>query len=208
MQDYLRCIYSLDQNVGRILDYLEANNLAENTIVVYTSDQGFYMGEHGWFDKRFMYEQSLRTPLLMKVPKKYGGIKGEISKMVQNIDYAPTFLDFAGVAIPQDMQGKSLKPLLTGEKEPRWRDAIYYHYYEYPNEHMVVRHYGVRTDRYKLIHFYDKVYDGWELYDLKNDPDEMQNIYADENYKKIVLKLKDKLVELQTEYKDLDRSTY
>jgi arylsulfatase A-like enzyme len=128
--------------------------------------------------------------------------------MVQNIDYAPTFLDFAGVDIPKEIQGKSLKPLLTGEKETEWRDAIYYHYYEYPNEHMVVRHYGIRTDRYKLIHFYDKIYDGWELYDLENDPGEMRNIYNDKNYKMTVIELKDKLSELQIEYKDLDRSTY
>ena len=208
MQDYLRCIYSLDQNIGRILDYLEENNLTENTIVIYTSDQGFYMGEHGWFDKRFMYEQSLRTPLLMRVPKKYGGVKGEISKMVQNIDYAPTFLDFAGVAIPDEIQGKSLKPMLTGEKESQWRDAIYYHYYEYPNEHMVVRHYGVRTDRYKLIHFYDEIYDGWELYDLEKDPSEMQNLYDDKNYEELVIELKERLGELQIEYLDLDRSTF
>jgi len=208
MQDYLRCIYSLDQNIGRILDYLEVNNLTDNTIVVYTSDQGFYMGEHGWFDKRFMYEQSLRTPLLMRVPKKYGGFKGEISEMVQNIDYAPTFLDFAGVDIPEEIQGKSLKPLLTGEKKTQWRDAIYYHYYEYPNEHMVVRHYGIRTDRYKLIHFYDKIYDGWELYDLENDPDEIQNLYDDKSYEVIRMELTDRLSELQIEYKDVDRSTY
>ena len=208
MQDYLRCIYSLDQNVGRILDYLEDNDLTENTIVVYTSDQGFYMGEHGWFDKRFMYEQSLRTPLLISVPEKYSGVKGEISKMVQNIDYAPTFLDFAGVDIPEDIQGKSLKPILTGENEFEWRDAIYYHYYEYPNEHMVVRHYGIRTDRYKLIHFYDKIYDGWELYDLENDPNEMLNVYNDKSYEMTLTDLKDRLVELQIEYKDMDRTTY
>ncbi len=208
MQDYLRCIYSLDQNIGRILDYLEVNNLANNTIVIYTSDQGFYMGEHGWFDKRFMYEESLRTPLLIRVPEKYGGTKGAISKMVQNIDYAPTFLDFAGVDIPEEIQGKSLKPMLTGENESRWRDAIYYHYYEYPNEHMVVRHYGIRTDRYKLIHFYDEIYDGWELYDLENDPGEMLNVYNDKNYEVIRSELTDRLAELQIEYKDLDRSTY
>ncbi len=208
MQDYLRCIYSLDQNIGRVLNYLETHHLLENTIVVYTSDQGFYMGEHGWFDKRFMYEQSLRTPLMIRVPKKYGGTPKNIVPMVQNIDYAPTFLDYAGVAIPKKMQGKSLKPLLNNEDNASWRDAIYYHYYEYPNEHMVLRHYGIRTDRYKLIHFYDKELDSWELYDLQNDPDEMQNIYAQKENVNLINELKSKLKELQVQYKDTDRSTF
>ncbi len=208
MQDYLRCIYALDLNVGRLLDYLKEKQLLENTIVVYTSDQGFYMGEHGWFDKRFMYEESLRTPLLIRVPKKYGGKQTKVSQLVQNIDYAPTFLDFAGVDIPKDMQGKSLKPLLTGEKKHPWRKAIYYHYYEYPFEHQVVRHYGIRTDRYKLIHFYDDVNDGWELYDLENDASEMANLYHNSDQKENIINLKNQLKELQEYYKDTDRSTY
>ena len=163
MRDYLRVITSIDRNVGRVLDYLKESGLEDNTLVVYTSDQGFYMGEHGWFDKRFMYEESFRTPLLMRLP---GGAKGEAAELVQNIDYAATFLDVAGVDIPQDIQGVSLLPLLKGEKSIEGRDAIYYHFFEDPAEHMVKKHYGVRTDRYKLIHFYDDI-DAWELYDLE-----------------------------------------
>ncbi|MCQ0111832.1 sulfatase [Zhouia amylolytica] len=198
MNDYLKVIRSLDDNVGRLLDYLDQNNLKENTLVVYTSDQGFYMGEHGWFDKRYMYEQSLRTPLLMRYPE---GIKnkGAIEELVQNIDYAPTFLDFAGVDIPEDMQGASLKPLLNNEKM-NWREAIYYHYYESPNEHGVKKHYGIRTDRYKLIHFYEDM-DEWEFYDLQKDPEEMHNLFHDEQYSSLIKELKSKLEELQKQYK-------
>ena len=181
MQDYLRTIQSVDDGVGDILDYLEENGLAENTIVVYTSDQGFYLGEHGWFDKRFMYEESFRTPLLMRYPKeiKAGTV---IDKMVQNLDFAPTFLDYAGVEISKDIQGESFRQLVNGEVS-EWRDAIYYTYYEFPGEHHVKRHYGVRTDRYKLIHFYYDI-DVWELYDLEADPSEMNNIYDNPKYKK------------------------
>ena len=152
MKDYLRTIQSVDDGVGEVLDYLEQNGLSENTIVVYTSDQGFYLGEHGWFDKRFMYEESFRTPLLVRYPKeiKAGTV---VNKMVQNLDFAPTFLDYAGVEIPKEVQGESFRKLVKGE-EVEWRDAIYYTYYEYPGEHNVARHRGVRTDRYKLIHFY------------------------------------------------------
>jgi len=206
MRDYLACILSVDENVGRVLDYLEENGLTENTLVVYTSDQGFYMGEHGWFDKRFMYEESLRTPLLMRLPKGYSA-KGEITELVQNIDYAPTFLDFAGLEIPAEIQGKSIKPLLAEEKNLKWRDGIYYHYYEFPNEHMVKKHYGIRTDRYKLIHFYDDI-DEWELYDLENDPTEMNNLIHSAKHTKIIAELKNKLQELQELYDDTDRSTY
>ena len=200
MRDYIRCLISVDDNVGRILDYLDENDLSENTLVVYTSDQGFYMGEHGWFDKRFMYEESMRTPLLMKYPKmiKPGS---EINELVQNIDYAPTFLDLAGVTIPQDMQGVSLKPLLLGQADLPGRDALYYHYYEYPNEHMVKRHYGIRTDRYKLIHFYYDI-DDWEFYDLKNDPQEMYNLIEDPVYKSTIDSLKVELEKLKKYYKD------
>ena len=196
MRDYLRVITSIDRNVGRVLDYLKESGLDENTLVVYTSDQGFYMGEHGWFDKRFMYEESFRTPLLMRMP---GGAKGEVSELVQNIDYAATFLDVAGVEIPEDIQGVSLLPLLKGEQSIDGRDALYYHYFEYPAEHMVKKHYGVRTDRYKLIHFYDDV-DVWELYDLENDPSEMNNIYGAEGTEEITAQLKNRLTELQREY--------
>jgi arylsulfatase A-like enzyme len=205
MRDYLACIRSVDENIGRILDYLDENGLTDNTLVVYTSDQGFYMGEHGWFDKRFMYEQSLRTPLLMRAPKGYD-VKGEIAELVQNIDFAPTFLDFAGVEIPAEIQGVSLKPLLSGEAE-QWRDGIYYHYYEYPNEHSVKRHYGIRTDRYKLIHFYFDI-DVWELYDLKTDPDEMNNLINSKEHSELIDSLKIELVKLQVLYDDTDRSTY
>ena len=205
MQDYLRCVRSVDNNVGKLLDYLDQNGLSENTLVVYTSDQGFYMGEHGWFDKRFMYEQSLRTPLIMKFPKR---IKSEtkVTQMVQNIDYAPTFLDLAGIKVPEAMQGRTLFPLLESE-DAKWRDAIYYHYYEFPNEHMVKKHYGVRTKRYKLIHFYDDI-DQWELYDLVNDPDEMNNIYNNLDNKMLIAGLKIKLQELQVQYDDTNKETY
>ena len=196
MRDYLRVITSIDRNVGRVLDYLKESGLEDNTLVVYTSDQGFYMGEHGWFDKRFMYEESFRTPLLMRLP---GGAKGEATELVQNIDYAATFLDVAGVEIPEDIQGVSLLPLLKGEKSIEGRDALYYHFFEYPAEHMVKKHYGVRTDRYKLIHFYDDI-DAWELYDLEKDPSEMNNIYGKEGTEAITAELKKRLVELQKEY--------
>jgi arylsulfatase A-like enzyme len=182
MQDYLASINSLDENVGRLLDYLDENKLTENTMVIYTSDQGFYLGEHGWFDKRFMYEQSLRTPLIVRWPGKVDA--GTVNNdMVQNLDYAQTILDAAGVNVPSDMQGKSILPLLQGE-DVAWRKAIFYHYYDYPSIHMVKRHYGIRTTRYKLIHFYHDI-DEWELYDLEEDPDEMNNLINDKQYTQI-----------------------
>ncbi len=197
MQDYLRCVRSVDNNVGRVLDYLDENGLAENTLVVYTSDQGFYMGEHGWFDKRFMYEQSLRTPLVMRFPKGMNAPK-KVEELVQNIDYAPTFMELAGLDIPSEMQGKSLVPLVKGTKSD-WRDAIYYHYYEYPGAHSVKRHYGIRTDRYKLIHFYKDI-DTWELFDLQTDPAEMHNLYGQAEYGELVSELKERLGELRADY--------
>lgn len=198
LEDYLRCIASVDDNVGRVLDYLDESGLAENTLVVYTSDQGFYLGEHGWFDKRFMYEESFRTPLLMKLPSR---VKPEkIDKLVQNIDFAPTFLDLAGVEIPEAIQGESLVPLLQGDTT-NWRKSIYYHYYEYPGPHSVKRHYGIRTERYKLIHFYNNI-DQWELYDLKEDPTEVNNLYGKEGYDDISKSLFDQLIGLQKQYKD------
>ncbi len=206
IRDYLKTLKSLDDNVGRVLDYLEEHNMLDNTLVVYTSDQGFYMGEHGWFDKRFMYEESFNTPLLMHLPKGLNA-RGEINEMVQNIDYAPTFLEIAGVEVPEDMHGKSLLPLLRGEHPKDWRDALYYHYYEYPAEHMAKRHYGVRTDRYKLIHFYNDI-DVWELYDLKEDPAEMHNIYGQPGTEEITEKLRQRLWELQEEYDDPIRHKY
>jgi arylsulfatase A-like enzyme len=195
MRDYLRVITSVDRNVGRVLDYLEAEGLMDNTLIVYTSDQGFYMGEHGWFDKRWMYEESFRTPLIVRLP---GGAKGESMAMVQNIDYAPTFLDAAGVDIPSDIHGCSFLPVLKGKKWKANRDGVYYHYYEYPDEHAVKRHLGVRTETHKLIHFYE---DGvWELYDLSNDKHELNNIYGEPGTEKITAKLKKKLKKLQKQY--------
>jgi len=201
MQDYLRTIQSVDDGVGEILDYLEENGLTENTIVVYTSDQGFYLGEHGWFDKRFMYEESFRTPILMKYPKE---IKAgtAVDQMIQNLDFAPTFLDYAGVEISNEIQGESFRNLVNG-KVSEWRDAIYYTYYEFPGEHHVKRHYGVRTDQYKLIHFYYDI-DAWELYDLENDPSEMNNIYDDPSYKEVVENMHDRLDEMRNKYGDSD----
>jgi arylsulfatase A-like enzyme len=197
MQDYLKCVRSVDNNVGRLLDYLDENGLADNTLVVYTSDQGFYLGEHGWFDKRYMYEESLRTPLAMRFPKELD-IHGPTGAMVQNIDYAPTFMDLAGLEVPADMQGQSLIPLLQDDST-EWRQAIYYHYYEYPNEHGVKKHFGVRTDRYKLIHFYEDI-DTWELYDLEEDPNEMNNLYGEPAYEAVSTDLKLKLDDLQEQY--------
>ncbi len=197
MRDYSKTLRSLDDSVGETLDYLEANGLLENTLVIYTSDQGFYMGEHGWFDKRFMYEESLNTPLVMHLPKGYGR-RGVIEELVQNIDYAPTILDIAGCEIPSDIQGRSLVPLLKCEPT-EWRTGIYYHFYEYPAEHMVKRHYGIRTDRYKLIRFYYDI-ETWELYDLENDPDELHNIYANEENQELIKELKMELEQLQKQY--------
>jgi len=198
LTDYLRTIESVDRNTGRLLDYLESAGLLQNTLVVYTSDQGFYLGEHGWFDKRFMNEESFRTPLMMRLPSSLSA-HGDVSEMVQNIDYAPTFLELAGVKPPADMQGVSLVPLLKGKKQGRWRDALYYHYYEYPAEHAVRRHYGVRTDRYKLIHFYNDI-DAWELYDLVADPHEMKNLIDDPAYDKVENHLRKRLDALRKEY--------
>ena len=201
MQDYLGTIAAVDEGVGEVLDYLDEAGLAENTIVVYTSDQGFYLGEHGWFDKRFMYEESFRTPLLMRYPKEIeSGTK--IDKLVQNLDFAPTFLDYAGIEISEEMQGESFRELVAGETGV-WRDAVYYTYYEYPSAHMVKRHYGVATERYKLMHFYYDI-DEWEMYDLETDPMEMQNIYNNPAYAEVQQELHDKLEELRDYYGDSD----
>lgn len=203
MQDYLACIASVDDGVGEMLDYLDKSGLADNTIVVYTSDQGFYLGEHGWFDKRFMHEESLRTPLLMRYPKEVKP-HTEIDKLVQNLDFAQTFLDYAGVPIPEDMQGESFRDLVSG-KTSEWRDAIYYTYYEYPAVHMVKRHYGIATDRYKLIHYYYDI-DEWELYDLQEDPHEMKNVYNDPAYVEVKQNLHNRLDELRAKYGDSDEN--
>lgn len=202
MQDYLGTIASVDENVGRVLDYLDEAGLAENTIVVYTSDQGFFLGEHGWFDKRFAYNESMKIPLLIRWPNKINS--GTISEeLVQNLDFAQTFLDAAGIKAPDDMQGKSILPILT-ETDPLWnRDALYYQYYEYPSFHMVKRHYAIVTKKYKLIHFYYDV-DEWELYDLKLDPSEMRDVYNDPDYGHIKIELHQKLDVLRKEYGDSD----
>jgi arylsulfatase A-like enzyme len=190
IKDYLRCVASLDENLGRVLDYLDETGLADNTIVVYSSDQGWYLGEHGWFDKRWMYEESLHTPLIVRWP---GTVKtGSVdTHLVSNLDFAETFLDIAGVDVPSNMQGRSLVPLLKGESPDDWRESFYYHYYEYPGAHSVQRHYGVRDDRYKLIYFYQ--IGEWELYDLAKDPHELKNCYDDPQYAKIAKEMHQKL---------------
>nr|WP_276496897.1 sulfatase [Pontibacter litorisediminis] len=198
MRDYLATAASMDRSIGRTLDYLDKNGLADNTIVIYVSDQGFYMGEHGWFDKRFMYEESFRTPMVMRWP---GVVKPgtQSGHFVMNLDIAPTMLDAAGVAIPKDMQGESFLPLLT-DKKAKGRDAMYYHYYE-NGEHSVSPHFGIKTDRYKLIRFYKRV-ESWELYDLQKDPQEMHNLYGKKGYEKITAKLKKQLNGLLDKYED------
>ncbi len=207
IKDYLRCIDSVDENVGRILKYLDNSGLAENTVVVYTSDQGFYLGEHGWFDKRWIYEQSLRMPLLVRYPRE--ALSGAVNKddMVLNLDFAPTFLDYANVEIPSDMQGRSFRGVLKGKTPSDWRQAVYYHYYEYPGWHKVKRHYGIRTKRYKLVHFYYDI-DAWELYDLENDPNEIHNVYDEPAYQAVVKKLKSQLKRLQQKYGDTNFKKY
>jgi choline-sulfatase len=200
MHDYLGCILSLDRNIGRVLDYLDKTGLAENTIVIYSSDQGFYLGEHGWYDKRFMYEQSLRMPFMMRYPKV---IKPQsvVNEMVVNIDFAPTLLNLAGVSIPKEMQGRSVLPLAAGKKPKNWRTSMYYHYYEYPEPHRVMPHFGIRGERYKLICFYGKER-FWELIDLKTDPNELLNIYDNPAHKTLIIKMKKELRALMVQYKD------
>ncbi len=199
MQDYLGSIAAVDEGVGQVLDFLKNNNLEENTIVVYTSDQGFYLGEHGWFDKRFIFDESFKTPLLVKWPNVIkAGSKN--TQMVQNLDFAQTFLEAAGITPPSDMQGESLIPIFKGQGK-NFRDAAYYHYYEYPSVHMVKRHYGIVTEKYKLVHFYYDV-DEWELYDRVNDKNEMKNVYNDPKYAKVKADLHKKLAALRVKYKD------
>lgn len=200
MQDYLACISSVDDNVGRLLDYLDETGLAKNTIVIYTSDQGFFLGEHGWFDKRFIYNESFKTPLMARWPERIGPGTVETT-MVQNLDFAQTLLEAAKIKAPDHMQGESLMPLLLSNKDQWTRDAVYYHYYEYPAVHMVKRHYGVVTEEFKLTHFYHDV-DEWELYDRHSDPNELNNVYHSPAYRDTVTKLKKKLASLRELYKD------
>lgn len=197
VKEYLRCIKSVDDNVGRVNKYLEDNDLKDNTIIIYCSDQGFYLGEHGWFDKRWMYEESLRMPFIIRWP---GTIKsGTVyDEFIQNIDYAPTFLDIASGRTPKDVQGRSLVPVIKQEKDSNWRKSIYYHYYEHPGYHNVRKHYGIRTERYKLMHFYEV--DEWEFYDLDKDPNEINSVYLDPRYSDTVRQIKQELKALQDKY--------
>ena len=200
MQDYLAVVTAMDENIDRLLDYLDESGLAANTIVIYTSDQGFYLGEHGWYDKRWMYEESLHAPLLVRWP----GVTApgsETGALIQNIDIAPTLLDAVGAPVPEDMQGESFTPFLRGEEPAGWRDAIYYHYYEGPPAvHAVPRHYGVRSARYKLINYYDL--GEWELFDLQRDPDEMQSVYGDPDYRDVQAGMLERLQALRSRYGD------
>ncbi|MCK9508022.1 MAG: sulfatase [Pigmentiphaga sp.] len=207
IKDYLKSAKALDDNIGRLYDYLKENNLLENTLIIYTSDQGFYMGEHGWFDKRFMYEESMRTPLVIRLPERFGIRNTKITELVQNIDHAPCFLDIAGASIPQDIQGVSYLPLLKGLHPDAWRKALYYHYQEYPAEHAVKRHYGIRTERYKLMHFYYDI-NTWEMYDLMNDPMEIYNLIDAPESQQVKDSLKRELYNLQVTYNDSIRFKY
>lgn len=199
MRDYLACVASVDENTGRMLDYLDQSGLSSNTIVIYTSDQGFFLGDHNWFDKRFMYEESLRMPFLIRYP---GVIKpGSVNdNIILNVDFASTFLEFAGVKAPAEVQGRSLVPLLRGEKPSDWRTSMYYRYYHYPADHRVQPHWGVRTDRYKLIYF-NRI-NQWELFDLQKDPHELNSVYDDPAYKKTQNELKAEIQRLRTELDD------
>ncbi|MDF1815939.1 MAG: DUF4976 domain-containing protein, partial [Verrucomicrobiales bacterium] len=196
-KDYLRCVRSVDDSIGALQNFLKQNDLADNTVFIYSSDQGFYIGEHGWFDKRFMYDESYRTPLLVKWPGKVkpGSVNDDL---VSNLDFAGTFLDIAGVQVPADMQGESLVPIMKGTTPSDWRKTHYYHYYEYPGWHMVQRHEGVYDGRYKLMNFYDVK--EWELYDLQSDPKEMRNVYQSPEHTEIVKRLHRELDRLRAKY--------
>ncbi|GGF26641.1 sulfatase family protein [Echinicola rosea] len=200
MRDYLATAESMDRNIGRTLDYLKAHGLDENTMVIYTSDQGFYLGEHGWFDKRFMYEESFSTPMMIKYPGVIEpGTKSDA--LIMNLDIAPTILDAADVAVPEDIQGKSMLPVLTG-RDKQGREVLYYHYYEV-GEHNVSPHFGVKTERFKIIRFYNQV-NAWELFDLQEDPEEMQNLYGTEQYQEVQKEMKAKLLEAIKKYEDTE----
>ena len=198
IKDYLATIKSVDDNIGKVMDYLKESKLEENTIIIYASDQGFFIGEHGWFDKRFMYEESIRMPFVIKYP---GKIKPNTvnEDIITNIDFAPTILEMAGVNIPNSVQGKSFFNNISKNKNDNWRQSMYYHYYEYPFYHHVQPHYGIRNERYKLIHFYYDI-DVWELYDLKEDPNELNNLFYSDKYKELAVQLKQELYELKDQY--------
>jgi len=229
MKRYLACCAAVDENVGKLLDYLEEAGLDENTIVIYTGDQGFFLGEHGWFDKRLMMEETLKMPLLVKYPNQVKA-KTVRDELVSNVDFAPTFLDYAGIEVSQDMDGESMKTILSGKKDRDWRDAFYYRYWMHMADHGIPAHYGIRTDRYKLIFYYGQALGmsgtdrdridpfnkdsgpivsttpEWELYDLKKDPKEMNNLYGNPKYSKVINKLKNQLQNLKTELGDEDKA--
>ena len=200
IKDYLACVKSVDDNIGRVLTYLKENNLEENTIIVLTSDQGFYLGDHGFFDKRFIYEESIRMPFIVQYPKKIkaGSVNNDI---IKNIDFAPTLLDLANINSTNIMQGESFKSNLFGKPIKDWEQAMYYHYYEFPYWHHVQPHYGIRTQKYTLAHFYYNI-DVWELYDLEKDPKQMNNIISDPQYTNIVTDLKKQLKGLMLKYEN------
>ena len=212
IKDYLRCVASIDDSVGRILDYLDDNGLAENTIVIYTSDQGFFLGDHGWYDKRFMYEESLRMPFLVRYPPEI--VAGSVSDgMVLNNDFAPTFLDYAGLTVPDEMQGSSARSVFRGEAPAGWQTSMYYRYWMHLADHNVHAHYGVRTHRHKLIYYYGEALEAtgaiddskqpeWELFDLDSDPHELKNVYSDPAYASVVRELTVELNRLQSEAGD------
>jgi arylsulfatase A-like enzyme len=204
MHDYLACIDSVDDSVGKLLAYLKETGLDKNTIVVYSSDQGFYLGEHGWFDKRWIFEESLRTPLVVRWPGKVKP-RSVNHDIVSNLDLAETFLEAAGVPVPEEMQGRSLVPILEGRTPKDWRKAFYYHYYEHPAVHNVARHYGIATDRYKLVHFYEPEFDYWELFDRKTDPHELRSVYGQPGYARVQQELEQELTRLRTELKVPDK---
>jgi arylsulfatase A-like enzyme len=202
MQDYLATVQSIDDNVGRLLDALEREGLSRTTMVVYTSDQGFFLGDHGLYDKRFMYEESIRMPFLVRWPAAISA--GSRSDAIGlNVDFAETFLDAAGAPIPSDMQGRSLVPVLRGEEPSDWRTSMYYRYYHDPGDHNTRAHYGVRTRTHKLIHFWTK--DQWELYDLQADPRELHNLYGQPGQERVTEELKQELGRLRASLRDDDQ---
>lgn len=220
LHDYLACVKAVDENVGRVLDFLDEQGLADNTLVIYTADQGMFLGEHDYFDKRWIYEECLRMPFLARLPSVIPAGSINDSHLCSNLDFAQTFLDFAGAdsrKTTKEMQGMSLRPILTGGNPQSWRDAVYYRYWMHLAHHYIPAHYGIRDDRYKLVFFYALPLDanlgkgsfspstpGWELYDLKKDPNETNNVYGQPEYAEITQELKSRLIELKQQYKDQD----
>jgi arylsulfatase A-like enzyme len=212
IKEYLRCVASIDDNVGRLLDYLDEADLTDNTMVIYTSDQGFFLGDHGWYDKRFMYEESLRMPFVVSYPQEIEP-GSSCDAMALNVDFAETWLDYAGLSIPDDMQGNSLRPLFNSETPEGWQTAMYYRYWMHLTHHYVSAHYGVRTSRYKLIYYYGEALGTagsvdepktpeWELFDLDKDPLELNNVYHHPDYADVVVDLKKELYRLKAEVGD------